>query len=65
MDNEKQTSPWSIKLGLFTGPIMILLALIVILFTEKSKGMAYLILALGVFRTIASTFLYIKTRNKS
>ena len=65
MDNDKQPSTWSIKLGLFTGPIMIILSLLVIFLSDKSKGLAYLILLFGIILTVASTILYFKTKNKS
>jgi len=62
MDNQNQTPTWSTKLGLFTGPLMIILALIAIFFSDKSKTIAYVILAFGLFRTVSSILIYLKQK---
>lgn len=63
MDNSKPGDHWSTKLGLLTGPVMILLGVIALRFSDKSPGMAYVIILFGLFRLGMSMYLYFSQKN--
>lgn len=63
MEQHNRRSHWSTKLGLFSGPLMIIIALVALNMSNKPKGMAYLILALGIIRTVASAWMHFKQQS--
>jgi hypothetical protein len=62
MEQSNPGNHWSTKLGLLSGPIMILLGLLAVSFSQKNHTMAYVLIAAGVIRLALSAFLYFKNK---
>ena len=63
MDNSKPGDHWSTKLGLLTGPVIILLGVIALNVSDRSQGIAYVIILFGLFRLGMSMYLYFSKKN--
>lgn len=62
MDNSKPGGHWSTKLGLLTGPVMILLGLLALRFSQKSPTLAYVIILFGFFRLGMSLYMFFQQK---
>jgi uncharacterized membrane protein len=64
MQPSKPSTNWSTKLGLFTGPIMILLGLLAVKFSGKNPTLAYAIVVMGILRTGVSAYLHFRSNKE-
>lgn len=65
MEHTNPENHWSTTLGLLTGPVMILLGVLALRFSDRNPGIAYMIILFGVVRLIMSALLYFKRRNSN
>lgn len=60
--NNSVGNSWSTKMGLITGPVMIILGILALRFSGKDHNLAYVIITFGVIRLGLSLFMYLKRK---